>query len=268
MGYRLGGFDERMAVEKDKHACAIFSENFGNVSLWDRDIADLGKDKALELANLDEGELDILDGSPPCQGFSMLGKRQFDDDRNSLFLQYIRILKIFKPKALVMENVPGMVFGNMFKIYKSIIQELSLAGYRTRGEIMNASHFGVPQKRRRVIIIGSRSDMPDPSHPKPRGPIAGCKRLDERPATYMHKYFNDEIQREGWPISTITQHCRKFWSDKAEFGPLSYSYASSFPSDFKWLGSHSAIKARIGNSVPPLLMKAIAEHIRESILTS
>jgi DNA (cytosine-5)-methyltransferase 1 len=251
----------------DANACATLKLNFPGVGIWDRDIGELCENDALSLAGIAPGDLDVLDGSPPCQGFSTAGKRVIEDDRNSLFLQFVRILRAFRPRVMIMENVPGLTHGAMKRIYFEIMNQLDASGYNVKGAIMNAVFFGVPQKRRRVIIVGVRKDLDtQPSHPKPSPTIVGCRRLDERQATYSANRFGDRIEKEGWPVSTITKIGRKFWNTKSEFGHRSYAHAASFPEDFVWTGSHSEIRGRIGNSVPPLLMKSIAEHIRRNII--
>ena len=105
------------------------------------------------------GELDLLDGSPPCQGFSTAGKRRMNDGRNQLFREYIRLLRGLKPKVFVMENVSGMVKGKMKLIFAEIIRELKASGYHVKARLMNAMYYGVPQSRQRMIIIGVREDI-------------------------------------------------------------------------------------------------------------
>ena len=108
---------------------------------------------------LKPGELDVLDGSPPCQGFSTAGKRRMDDGRNQLFREYVRLLRGLRPKVLVMENVSGMVKGKMKLIFAEIMRELKASGYKVSARLMNAMHFGVPQSRERMIFIGIREDL-------------------------------------------------------------------------------------------------------------
>ena len=119
------------------------------------------------------GDLDILDGSPPCQGFSTAGKRNFDDGRNQLFREYVRLLEGLQPKALIMENVSGMVKGKMKLIFADILRALKGAGYRVSARLMNAMYFNVPQSRARMIFVGVREDLGTaPSHPLPKcGPV-------------------------------------------------------------------------------------------------
>lgn len=96
---------------------ATFRQNLPHVPTWKGDIASLTADVILEQADLARGELDVLDGSPPCQGFSMAGRRQFADARNTLFREYVRLLADLQPKVFVMENVAGMVRGRMRLVF-------------------------------------------------------------------------------------------------------------------------------------------------------
>ena len=137
--------------------------------MYEGDVTKLSGEKALELAGVKPGELDVLDGSPPCQGFSTSGKRVFTDQRNALWQHYVRMVETFQPRAFVMENVQGMVGGVMRKIYLQITRSLREAGYTVKGSILNCAHFGVAQSRKRVIVIGIRDDLKiEPSHPAPQ----------------------------------------------------------------------------------------------------
>lgn len=171
LGYSMAGFSERLAVEWSEKQAASFTANFPHVPLHLGDIAALSDTDALRLAHLEPGELDVFDGSPPCQGFSTAGARKFDDGRNQLFLEFVRLLHAFRPKAFVMENVRGMVIGKMRLIFAEIIRELRAAGYTPSARVLFASHYGVPQLRPRMIIVGIRDDLAEcgiaPSHPVP-----------------------------------------------------------------------------------------------------
>jgi site-specific DNA-cytosine methylase len=168
MGYRLAGFQPRLAVEWDDHAAACYRLNFPSTPLFHGDVGKLSDAEALEFAGLAEGELSVLDGSPPCQGFSTAGNRQLADGRNHLFLEYVRLLKAFRPRAMVMENVPGIALGKMKLVFLDVMGELRAAGYRVRCAVLNAADYGVPQARRRAIFVGVRDDLDgEPAFPAP-----------------------------------------------------------------------------------------------------
>ena len=93
LGYSMAGYRELLAVEWDDHAVETFKLNFPDVPVWHGDIAKLSVEECLKITGLQLGELDVLDGSPPCQGFSTAGKRRMDDGRNTLFREYVRLLR-------------------------------------------------------------------------------------------------------------------------------------------------------------------------------
>ena len=165
LGFSMAGYRELLAVEWDAKACATFRLNFPDVPVHEGDIALLTNRMAGKLTSLKPGELDVLDGSPPCQGFSTAGKRMIDDPRNQLFREYVRLLRYFRPKRLVMENVTGMVKGGMLPTFHEIMRELRSCGYIVKSRVLNAMHYGVPQARQRVIFIGSR--VGEPEFPEP-----------------------------------------------------------------------------------------------------
>lgn len=166
LGYSMAGFRELLAVEWDNNAVETFKLNFPDVPVIHDDIAKVTVEQVLKITGLQVGELDIFDGSPPCQGFSTAGKRQLTDSRNQLFREYVRLLRGLKPKVFVMENVSGMVKGKMKLIFAEIMRELKASGYKVSARLLNAMYFGVPQSRERMIFIGIRDDLGiEPSHP-------------------------------------------------------------------------------------------------------
>ena len=170
LGYSMAGYREILAVEWDDNAVATFKLNFPDVPVYHGDIAKLSVEDVLSMTGLRPGELDVLDGSPPCQGFSTAGKRQLDDPRNQLFREYVRLLRGLQPRVFVMENVSGMVKGKMKLVFAEILRELKASDYKVSARLMNAMYFNVPQSRERMIFIGVREDLGiEPSHPKAAG---------------------------------------------------------------------------------------------------
>ncbi len=160
LGYSMAGFKELLAVEMDNNAVETFKLNFPEVPVFHGDIGALSVEECLSRARLSApGDLDVLDGSPPCQGFSTAGKRQMSDNRNQLFQEYVRLLRGLQPKAFIMENVSGMVKGKMKLIFAEILRELKASGYEVKAWLLNAKYFYVPQSRERMIFIGVRHDV-------------------------------------------------------------------------------------------------------------
>lgn len=299
LGYQMAGFKELLAVEWDDNAVETFRLNFPGVPVYHGDICKLTSGECMRLAGIQKGELDILDGSPPCQGFSTAGKRKFTDPRNSLFKEYARLLKDLQPKAFVFENVTGMVKGCMKQAYLEIIKSLRECGYRAKGQVLNAMYFGVPQSRERVIIIGVREDLRiEPSFPKPqnrpitvREAFSGCPegippKLSKGILAILPRipiygdggdvtgktYFG--TKRLAWdkPSRSIikemigTRTALIHPDGKRSVTLPEMKRLATFPDTFIFKSFENGVK-RIGNSVPPLFMKAIAEHIRDNILT-
>lgn len=153
-----GKFKIVLANDINRAACESYAYNIGD-HIIHGDIAQLN----------DLPDADIVIGGPPCQGFSTANpKRSFDDPRNHLFKEYSRILKAVKPKLFVLENVSGMVTMEKGQVFKLIKKELAACGYRLFENMLNAKDYGVPQNRRRMIIVGVRNDLKvDFNHPLP-----------------------------------------------------------------------------------------------------
>ena len=153
-GYLAAGFRELLAVEHDPHAASCLRLNFPGLRVHASDIAGL---RAEDLG-LAPGELDLLDGSPPCQGFSTLGKQLADDPRSQLFTQFVRLLVCWQPRAFVFENVTGLV-RQFPKRFAEVCAALAGAGYRISPVIVPTYAFGAATIRHRLIITGAREDL-------------------------------------------------------------------------------------------------------------
>jgi DNA (cytosine-5)-methyltransferase 1 len=156
-------------------AVLSYNKNFTHKAYCE-DLTQLSPEKFAELYNKDNKAVDVLVGGPPCQSFSIAGKRDKDDPRNALFMEYVKYLDYFKPRAFIMENVIGMlskktatsVSGDSGEKVIDIIMELLNKEYNCIITKLYASDFEVPQNRRRVIIIGVRNDLDIyPKEPEP-----------------------------------------------------------------------------------------------------
>lgn len=195
LGYKWAGGKGLAAVEFDANAAETYRLNFPNTPVLQRDIATVTAEELFALTGLQVGELDILDGSPPCQGFSTAGKREFSDPRNSLFKEYVRLIEGLQPKVFVMENVSGMVKGKMKLAFRDIMLALKATGYTVRCKLLNAMYFEVPQSRERLIWIGVRGDIGrEPGFPEPVG----------KPKT-VREAFADTDDQDAPPLSDWLQ---------------------------------------------------------------
>ena len=297
LGYSIAGFRELLAVECDKHACEVFKLNFPDVPIYCGDVTKLSVEQCQERAGIREGELDVLDGSPPCQGFSLSGKRQFNDTRNQLYHEFVRLLRGLKPKAFVMENVSGMVRGKMKLIFADCLKELKASGYNVKVKLLNSLFYDVPQSRERLIFIGIREDLGiEPSHPignqhiiTASQALVGCEVgktplfKDNYAKFWRHipegKTLSDLTGGKGFttrklhphrPALTLTKTQRGYgfgtlchWKEPRAISAEEGKRLQSLPDEFQLIGNYYQQWAIIGNSVPPLFMKAIAEHVKQ-----
>lgn len=158
IGFKDAGIKSIVANDFEKSACKTFKINNPEVEVIHGDITDLSIKEKIYEYTVDK-EVDLVCGGPPCQGFSHAGKRFIDDPRNQLFKDFIEVVGRIKPKVVVMENVEGMLTFMKGEIYNQIIELYNKLGYEACGKIMFASEYGVPQKRKRVIIICTRKDL-------------------------------------------------------------------------------------------------------------
>lgn len=199
LGYQWAGCKELLAIDFDKNAVERFKLNFPDIQIWQKDIHSVSSQEILESCKIKQGELDILDGSPPCQGFSTAGKRQVNDPRNDLFKEYVRLLKELQPKVFVMENVSGMIKGTMKGKFNEILHTLKNSGYKVKVKLMNAMWYEVPQSRERLIFIGVRNDLnTEPSFPNPINKVITVKDAisdllyKEQNPLINHVWFDDK----------------------------------------------------------------------------
>ncbi len=307
LGYKLAGGKVLLAVEWDANAVETYRLNFPATDVFHGDIAKLSVDEVLRRTGLKPGELDIFDGSPPCQGFSTSGRRDFADPRNQLFKEYCRLLRGLRPKCFVMENVRGLILGKMKLTFAAILRELKSCGYKVKARVLNAAYFGVPQARQRIIFVGVRDDLGiEPSFPAPtsspisaRAALIGVQNDPAEVAMLLaagKKYtvykdwaqipigssrhqaglgsgFNACRFHPDKPARTIRKmdgnlgmHGCLHWSEQRRFTHAELKRFCSFPNDFKFAGTWSDGTERMGNSVPPKFMAAIASHVRDNIL--
>jgi DNA (cytosine-5)-methyltransferase 1 len=352
LGYRMASYEMIWANEFDVHAAECYELN-SSVKVDKRDIREVQSGDILKACNLRAGELDVLDGSPPCQSFSTAGKRQMTDPRSDLFFEYARLLRGLQPKVFVAENVSGLLKGVAKGMFKLILAELKSCGYRVSCRLLDAQWLGVPQRRQRVIFIGVREDsglepafpMPLPyrysvrdacpwignakwdpkgqfmptdvmptdvmptitgeaahqwdvapsqvlfssggrivdqetlNTPSPSVTATQCRIDDVDP---VDEHFPPAVEREldnqgtfgairaadadrVCPTVQTVPHNTPLRSERRKFTIAELRRICSYPDDFKLTGSYAKQWARLGNSVPPVMMRHIAGAIKTGI---
>lgn len=153
-GMRQAGFDVRAAVEIDEDTALTYNMNHPTTYILQKDIRQITHKEIKEL--LSDNTLHLLAGCPPCQGFSSIRrlnrKRSIRDKRNRLILEYLRLVEELNPLTIMMENVPGLV---NFYLFKRMVKALEKLGYTVKTDIVNVKDYGVPQRRRRLVLVGS-----------------------------------------------------------------------------------------------------------------
>ncbi|MEI7765473.1 MAG: DNA cytosine methyltransferase [bacterium] len=337
-GFEMAGYDVLLGTDNWMDSLETFKHNHKNSKILCEDISKVTKKDILDL--IDNKEVDVLVGGPPCQGFSLAGKRDSKDDRNKLVMEYVRVVKELNPKFFVLENVLGilsmkdeknnLVIDNLKKAFAKI-------GYQISYKPLFAHHYGVPQKRQRVVIVGNRLginfEFPKPTHDGIQNKFTTVgDAISDLPLlekdfgeeTVKHKitpksdyqkmmrkntdllknhtksahseqttrvisfvpeggnwkdlpkeYQNIRSYSNTWrrldsklPSVTIDTGHRHHFHYKANRVPTVRESAriQSFPDTFEFKGTRTSQFKQVGNAVPPLLAKAIAEKIKSYLI--
>jgi DNA (cytosine-5)-methyltransferase 1 len=164
LGLKNAGFNVVAAVEIDRKAQETYRLNHPSVRLYDRDIRSLDPSQVLRDAGLVAGDLDLLAGCPPCQGFSRLRTRNqqvaVEDERNDLVADFFRFVSVMKPKTVMLENVPALAKDVRFI---KLCRQLNAIGYSTVSYVLDAADYAVPQRRKRLILLASKVHAPAPA---------------------------------------------------------------------------------------------------------
>ncbi len=175
LGFEQAGFDVVAAVEIDPVHCAVHKYNFPKTVTIPLSVEGLGARQIRSAAGIGNSVVDCVFGGAPCQGFSLMGHRALDDPRNRLVLDFVRIASELKTRTFVFENVKGLTVGK----HKTFLEELVMAfdnvGYNVRmpWKVLNAGHFGTPQFRERLILLGCRKGEAMPEYPAILSSLAG-----------------------------------------------------------------------------------------------
>lgn len=193
LGLRRAGFSVVGAVDADSLASSTYRMNHTALAVIEDDIQQVDPKVFMERLGLGPGDLDLLAGCPPCQGFSTLrtfnGGKDIVDPMNDLIFQFLRFVRVFRPKTLMVENVPGLIHDDRLRRFS---KSLSGMGYKQRVQVLDAADYGVPQRRRRMILLAAKSEKPEFAAPSlkratVRGALAGLAKPGES-ADDAHDY--------------------------------------------------------------------------------
>lgn len=168
LGLSQAGFSVTLAAELDDDACRTYSGNLEASRLWQTDLARATTEELLQRIGADVGEVPLMIGGPPCQGFSSAGSKNWADMRNVLLKKYIDLVIGVRPVWFVMENVEGLLTSNDGYFITEAVTLLLNAGYWVRAKKVYMEKYGIPQRRKRVIIVGNREhcafNFPEETH--------------------------------------------------------------------------------------------------------
>lgn len=338
LGFSQAGFDIKVAVDIDKNASETFKKNFPDAQVITGDISYITSQDLLKAAKSKDGKDIIVIACPPCQGFSTARRKSEarTDPRNTLIYEFLRIIEDIKPVAFVMENVPGLAKGAGKPIFLSLLKRLEEIGYTTIHGIVDIADYGVPQRRKRLVMLGTNdskirlsfpqktnqdsdladrylnqwktvrmtiSDLPkikageksqkDHLHLASKLAEINLRRMKHTPhdgggriswpeelVLECHKKvtgYKDIYGRMKWdaPSPTITAGCVMI--SKGRFGhpdqdraitPREAARLQTFPDDFIFTGNVGQIASQIGNAVPPLLARRLADSLSQSMKDS
>lgn len=199
LGFAQAGFDVRAMVENEETACETLRQNmhyfddYTEPSIIQEDIREVTARQILEAADVGVGGVTAVYGGPPCQGFSMAGNRDPDDERNALYREMVRIVHEAKPVFFVMENVPGLATMEDGDVIRRVCDEFRQGGYNVKWDILNAADYGVPQRRRRTFIFGKRIDVvAQPPFGNPQVHLGAKPGRVEHPEFFREKHDLEE----------------------------------------------------------------------------
>ena len=327
LGFEQAGFLSALAVDSSSDALETFSKNRSKSKVMVADLMDIGAEEVAEHS----GVVDVVIGGPPCQGFSISGKRDPNDPRNVLYQRFVDVVLHSKPEMFVMENVPNMASMGSGAILRAAVGEFEELGYSVAAKVLVASDYGVPQNRRRLFVVGLRGrghfDFPEPRLPVEQR-VTTAQALSDLPehdvadgspylSSAQTKYqqlmrrasegiWNHQVTRHSdKTVSTIamvpdggnykdlpidlqgTRRVNIAWTRYASQKPsltidtghrhhFHYKWnriptvresarLQSFPDSFRFSGSKTSQYRQVGNAVPPLLARAVAESVLSTL---
>lgn len=296
LGIKQAGFNKLCDVEILPFASETLAHNFPEAKHYNGDIIDFNPNDFV-----DNKDVHLVVGGPPCQGFSVAGKRKPDDQRNFLFNEYLRVVKETNPWFFILENVPGIITLKDGEFFHNIIKGFENLGYTVSVRILESADYGVPQLRTRAIFIGNRFGIKNP-YPKPQYTPENYKSIDSalydledkdrdksinhewtkhsakmieriklvKPGESLYETFADAYKRQriGHPSMTVKENhggTHIHYKLNRCISTREMARLQTFPDDFYFKGTYKEGFIQVGNAVPVLLAKNIGLAIRNSM---
>ena len=222
LGFERAGFDIAAAVEIDPIHCATHEFNFPYCTAICRSVLDIDAAEIRRRANIGSGDIAVVFGGAPCQGFSMIGKRALDDPRNELVHHFVRLVQELKPAYFVFENVKGLTVGKQRQVLDEMIEAFART-YRVHlpYEVLNAANYGVPQDRHRLFLLGARKGQSLPQYPEHRDKRTTVREaIGDLPEADEFEELKDRdwIEAEFGSPSAYARKLRGIANDPDDFG--------------------------------------------------
>lgn len=326
LGFEEAGYNVLLGIDIWEDALKTYAYNHKHSKTLCADMSTLLGEDVKDI--IGDNSVDVIIGGPPCQGFSIAGKRIVNDDRNKLYKGFVRMVEYFKPKAFVMENVPNILSIGDGAVRETIINDFKSLGYTVETKVLTASDYGVPQNRRRAVFVGLTKGNFDFDIPMVAEKVTTKEALSDLPEQSIEdggKYsvestsgyqklmrinsigvYNHEVTQHNeqtvriismvpdggnykdlpkefqetrkvhiaWtrlnskrPSITIDTGHRHHFHYKWNRVPTVRESAriQSFPDDFIFRCSKTSQYKQVGNAVPPLMAKAIAEQLKKQL---
>ncbi|NJK59681.1 MAG: DNA cytosine methyltransferase [Oscillatoriales cyanobacterium SM2_1_8] len=246
LGFEQAGFDVVAAVEIDPIHCAVHEYNFPQTTVICDSVVEITGQEIRRRAGLGDRDIDCVFGGAPCQGFSLIGKRVFEDPRNQLVFHYVRIVQELQPKYCVFENVKGLTVGKHRQFLAELIEALHQVGYAVvcPYQVLNAADYGVPQDRRRLFLIGARQGQPLPEYPQPIARVCVMEAIGDLPDA---DGFDGLLETDSVPVqfdthATYARRLRGLEADPDDFGYLRIFDPNVLTASMRTVHTHTSQK--------------------------
>ena len=223
LGFESAGFDIAAAVDADPIHCATHAFNFPYCKTICRNVLDIKGEDIRRMSGLGAKDIAVVFGGPPCQGFSLMGKRSLDDPRSSLVHHFVRLVLELQPAYFACENVKGLTVGSQRQILDQMVEALERGGYRVLlpYRVLNAADYGVPQERHRLFLLGALQDRTLPAYPDPcKERVAVADAISDLPEVDLYPELIERDWTEapfGKP-SAYARRLRGLTDDPEDFG--------------------------------------------------
>jgi DNA (cytosine-5)-methyltransferase 1 len=295
IGLEMAGLETVVCVDNDPESCKTLRHNRPDWKVFEGDIREFEP----------VGSFDVVVGGPPCQGFSTAGKGDPNDPRNFLWKEYFRVVERVRPKAILLENVAGMMNKKNSHHIEEFIEKLRDLGYSANYAVLDSSAFGVPQTRKRLIVVAGLGFTPELPKADPEARKISAKEA----ISDLLKKTNFQNHEPNQHAPHVVERWRKLkegevdpnyrrgriYADKPSptiraggghgpngdhlagfHPPIHYKLPrqltvreaariQSFPDEWIFCGSKTAQGRQVGNAVPPLLAKALGQALKRSI---